>query len=43
MGVIVLSSLANEAERRVVEAFRDGLSDSWLILPDVSLRVLTQS
>lgn len=42
MGVIVpedfaLGSLANEAERRVVEAFRDGLSDAWLILPDVSV------
>lgn len=42
MGLIVpedfaLASLANEAERRVVEAFRDGLSDSWLILPDVSI------
>ena len=33
-----LSSLANDAERRVVEAFRDGLTDGWLILPDVGLR-----
>lgn len=33
-----LSGLANEAERRVVEAFRDGLSDGWLILPSVHLR-----
>jgi len=33
-----LSSLRNDAERRVVEAFRDGLSDGWLILPDVGLR-----
>ncbi|MGQ0831439.1 MAG: ATP-binding domain-containing protein [Microthrixaceae bacterium] len=33
-----LSSLRNDAERRVVEAFRDGLTDGWLILPDVGLR-----
>lgn len=33
-----LASLANDAERRVVEAFRDGLTDGWLILPDVGLR-----
>ncbi|MFZ6005811.1 MAG: NERD domain-containing protein [Actinomycetota bacterium] len=33
-----LSSLVNGAERQVVEAFRDGLSDGWLILPDVGLR-----
>ena len=43
MGVLVpedfaLSSLANDAERRVVEALRDGLTDGWLILPDVGLR-----
>ena len=43
MGVLVpddfvLASLVNDAERRVVEAFRDGLSDSWLILPSVVLR-----
>jgi hypothetical protein len=33
-----LSTLANDAERRVVEALRDGLTDGWLILPDVGLR-----
>lgn len=32
-----LSALGNDAERRVVEAFRDGLTDGWLILPDVGL------
>lgn len=42
MGVLVpedfpLAGLANDTERRVVEAFRDGLSDSWLVLPDVGL------
>lgn len=30
-----LSSLADDAEQRVVEALRDGLTDGWLILPDV--------
>lgn len=43
MGVLVpedfaLGSLPNDAERRVVEAFRDGLDDRWLILPTVELR-----
>jgi hypothetical protein len=33
-----LSTLANDAERRVVEALRDGLTDGWLILPDVGIR-----
>ncbi len=42
MGVLVpedfdLSSLVNEAERRVVEALRDGLTDGWLVLPHVPL------
>lgn len=41
MGIIVpedlaLSSLANEAERRVVESLRDGLDDGWFILPDLA-------
>ena len=31
-------SLPNEAERRVVEALRDGLSDAWLIIPNVAIR-----
>lgn len=43
MGVLVpedqsLAGLANDAERRVVEAFRDGLDDGWLVLPNVELR-----
>lgn len=43
MGTLVpedfpLGDLRNDAERRVVEAFRDQLSDNWLILPDVSMR-----
>ncbi len=33
-----LAGLANEAERRVVEACRDGLSDGWLVLPSVQIR-----
>lgn len=33
-----LSTLANAAERRVVESLRDGLTDGWLILPDVAIR-----
>ena len=33
-----LNTLANPAERRVVEALRDGLTDGWLILPDVALQ-----
>lgn len=33
-----MSSLANDAERRVVEAFRDGLTDGWLVFPDIGLR-----
>lgn len=47
MGVIVpetfsLRTLANEAERRVVEAFRDRLNDGWLILPDVAFPGVSQ-
>ncbi len=47
MGTIVpedmpLADLANEAERRVVTALRDGLDDRWLILPDVSFTTPTQ-
>lgn len=43
MGTLVpedfpLGDLNNDEERRVVEAFRDQLSDNWLILPDVSMR-----
>ena len=43
MGTLVpeefpLASLANEAERRVVEACRDGLTDGWLILPHIGIR-----
>lgn len=30
-----LSALGDDAERRVVEALRDGLTDGWLVLPDV--------
>ncbi|QYG95202.1 AAA family ATPase [Iamia sp. SCSIO 61187] len=42
MGVLVpedfdLSTLRNEAERRVVEALRDGLTDGWLVIPHVPL------
>ena len=33
-----LSTLANPAEQRVVESLRDGLTDGWLILPDIALR-----
>jgi len=47
MGVLLpedfpISSLPNEAERRVVQVFRDGLSDGWLIIPDVSIRGSTR-
>lgn len=35
----VLSSLVNDAERAVVDAFVSGLSDSWLVLPSVGLRL----
>lgn len=43
MGVLVpedfpLDGLANEGERRVVEALRDGLTDGWLVFPDVAIR-----
>lgn len=43
MGTLVpedfpLSMLHNEAERRVVEILRDGLTDGWLLLPKVELR-----
>ena len=42
MGLLVpedfpLRSLANDEERAVVEAFRDHLSDDWVVLPDVAL------
>ena len=42
MGVLVpedfsLSSLANAAEQAVVDSFVEGLSDGWLVLPDVSI------
>jgi hypothetical protein len=42
MGLIIpedfpLSHLRNDAERRVVEAFRDQLNDGWLIVPSLSL------
>jgi hypothetical protein len=42
MGLIIpedfpLSQLRNEAERRVVEIFRDQLNDGWLIVPGLSL------
>ncbi|CAN5666153.1 ATP-binding domain-containing protein [soil metagenome] len=42
MGVLVpedfeLSTLRNEAERTVVEALRDGLTDGWLVIPHVPL------
>lgn len=42
MGILVpddfpLSQLRNDEERRVVEALRDGLTDGWLIIPDVAL------
>lgn len=33
-----MATLANAAEQRVVESLRDGLTDGWLILPDVALR-----
>ncbi len=33
-----LATLANDAERRVVEALRDGLTDGWLVMPDVGIR-----
>jgi hypothetical protein len=32
-----LSRLKNEAERRVVEMFRDQLNDGWIIIPNVGL------
>lgn len=42
MGIIVpedfgLDTLANEAERIVVTALRDRLTDGWLVLPDIGL------
>lgn len=47
MGVLVpedfeLSSLRNEEERRVVSACVHGLSDGWLVLPSVGLKVGTR-
>jgi len=36
------SSLANDAERDVVRRLCDQLRDSWLVLPDVSLRAATR-
>lgn len=43
MGTIVpedlsLATFTNQAERSVVEAFHDGLSDDWLILPERARR-----
>jgi hypothetical protein len=32
-----MSSLANEEERAVVQAFVDRLSDGWLVAPDVGI------
>lgn len=45
MGVLVpedfdLSTLRNHAERHVVEALRDGLTDGWLVLPHVPLSLV---
>ena len=42
MGTLVpdnfpLDSLANDEERTVVEAFRDRLTDGWMVIPDVGL------
>ena len=42
MGILVpenfpLAQLANDEERMVVEAFRDRLTDGWLVIPDVGL------
>ena len=42
MGLLVpddfpMSTLVNAAERAVVEALRDQLSDDWLVLPDVGI------
>ncbi len=42
MGILVppnfpMSSLANEAERRVVELLCDRLTDTWMVIPDVGL------
>lgn len=42
MGILVpenfpLASLANSEERMVVEAFRDRLTDGWLVIPNVGL------
>ena len=34
-----LASLANDAERDVVQALRRWLSDAWLVLPSVGLRI----
>ena len=36
-----MSTLVNDAERAVVEALRDQLSDDWLVLPDVGLAATT--
>ena len=42
MGILVpehfpLSQLKNDEERMVVDAFRDRLTDGWLVMPDVGL------
>ena len=42
MGILVpaefpMSSLKNDAERNVVQALCDRLTDSWLVLPTVAL------
>lgn len=47
MGVLVpedfdVASLRNEEERRVVDACVHGLSDGWLVLPSVGLKVGTR-
>ncbi|MCB0964409.1 MAG: NERD domain-containing protein [Acidimicrobiales bacterium] len=47
MGVLVpedfdLQELANDEERRVVEACVHGLSDGWLVLPDVGIKAGTR-
>ena len=43
MGTLVpedfpLEQLADDAERSVVEAMRDGLSSNWHIVPDIGMR-----
>ena len=43
MGILVpgdfpMASLANDEERFVVRALCDGLTDGWVVVPDVGLR-----